>query len=242
MDNISPIIEKVQKLLALAKSSNAGEAANAAAAANKLIDQYRLSVADLEYKGQAEEPVEEDQSFIYETGKVTRWKVELIDALVKHYGLYVWNDADWSSGRMYTRYRLVGRKSDITIAKYLYSWLSVECQRLVGLYANGQSSSRSAGRIYVASYCDGFVAGIKHQLAVSRSEVQKDSTSEALVKINARCGLSKDYAHSIHKLSESKSYSRHRVNKEAFTNGEISGKNIHLGASMNAVSSKLLGK
>lgn len=46
--SMSPIIEKVQKLLSLSKSSNAHEAAAATAAANKLIDQHRLTMADLD--------------------------------------------------------------------------------------------------------------------------------------------------------------------------------------------------
>lgn len=44
------IIDKVRKLLALSKSDNANEAAVAAAKANDLIDQYRLSVTKTIYK------------------------------------------------------------------------------------------------------------------------------------------------------------------------------------------------
>lgn len=235
--SISPIVDRVQKLLALSKSDNPNEAAAAAAAANKLIDQYRLSEADLEIQGQAEEPLEEDEGYIYESGKITRWKSNLVMELVSHYGLYVWNDNYWPKGRQVSRYRLVGRKSDITIAKYMFSWLVLECQRLADLYAKGQ------GRVYVASYCSGFVNGVTEQLKASRKEVQAEASAGALVKINERSELAKLFAKSLHNnLVTRKSYSHGQTDREAFASGQVSGRNIHLGQSLGAGGAKLLSK
>lgn len=134
------IIEKVQKLLALSKSSNANEAAAAANAANKLIDTYRLSEADLECMADAGEPIEEDSEYIYESGKVTPWKTALVSHLVKHYGCVHWNDTSYATGRQVSRYRLVGRRSDIGITKYMFAYLSAECQRLAAIEAKGKVS------------------------------------------------------------------------------------------------------
>lgn len=224
--SVSAIIEKVQKLLALSQSSNANEAAAAAAAANKLIDQHRLSEADLEVRGQAEEPVEEDQGYIYESGKITRWKSTLAIRLAKHYGVYLWNDTDFSGGRQVSRYRLVGRKSDITVTKYMYNWLELECNRLCNLYAKGQ------GRVYAASFCIGFVDGVSEQLGVSRKEMEKTVSSEAMIKLNAREELGRAFAHQLHKLKTTKSTSHARINHQAFAEGLTSGKNVHLGSSL----------
>jgi hypothetical protein len=233
--SVQEVVDKVQKLLRLSKSNNANEAAAAAAAANKLIDEYRLSEADLEVQGQAEECLSEDDGYIYETGKLTTWKHTLVHVLVKHYGLSHFNDTSYSTGRKVSRFKLIGRKSDITIAKYMFTWLTMECQRLSDLYAKGQ------GRVYVASYCDGFVNGVAEQLELSRAEVKRAASSAAIVKIDARSELSKKFMYSLHSnLRTVKSMSYSRRDAGAFAAGETSGKNLHLGQSLGAGGVRLL--
>lgn len=223
----SAIIEKVQKLLSLSKSSNANEAAAAAAAANKLIDQHRLSVADLEVEGQTEDPLEQDEGYVYTSGKVTPWKVNLLGYLVQHYGLYHYNDTDYSGGRKVSRFRLVGRKSDITVARYMFAWLTVECQRLADLEAKG------SGRVYVSSYCEGFVNGVNSQLRLSREEVKKEATSTAIVKIDSRGVEARDFTFKMVKgLRNVKATSHRRTDFSAYQAGKARGEKVHLGASL----------
>jgi hypothetical protein len=232
------IIERVQKLLALSKSCNANEAAAAAAIANRLIDQHRLSEADLETTSEEElEPIEEDIDYIYQSGKVTPWKKLLVSVLAKHYGCAHWNDCTWASGRKVSRYRLVGKRSDIGIARYMYTWLSLECQRLADLEAKGK------GRVFVGSYCQGFVQGVATQLAASRAEAQKDATSAAIVKIDARLEQSKEEMYRLHtNLKTIKDKSAAFIDPLAFHQGKKQGTNLHLGATMAASGgTKLLG-
>jgi Protein of unknown function (DUF2786). len=232
---MSSVVDKVQKLLALSKSSNAHEAAAAAAMANKLIDQYRLSEADLEVHGQNEEPLEEDEGYLYESGKVTPWKMTLMSVLVKHYGLAHWNDATWASGRQVSRFKLVGRKSDIAVAKYMFTWLTAECQRISMLEAKGM------GRVYVGSWCAGFVNGVASQLKASRAEAQKDATSAAIVKVDARADQSKNFLDKLHSdLVYKKKYSQAQTDGRAFMQGHQRGQSIHLGQSMGSGGAKLL--
>lgn len=234
--SVSSVVEKVQKLLALSKSNNANEAAAAAAAANRLMDQYRLSEADLEVEGQVMEPLEEDQGYIYETGKVTRWKMHMIMNLVAHYGLAVWNDNHFPDGRQITRYRLVGRKSDITITKYMFAWLSSECTRLATLQGKGR------GRVWIASWCDGFVSGVNAQLRASRNEVAASASNAAMVKINARSEEASAFMRQLHtNLRKRGSSSQHQTDYRAFGEGLERGKNLHLGQHLGAGGVKLLG-
>lgn len=229
------VIEKVQKLLALSKSQNANEAAAAAAAANRLIDQYRLSEADLEIAGQAEELLDEDDSYIYESGKVTPWKVSLVRVLADHYGLSYWNDNYYPEGRKVSRYKLVGRKSDIVVARYMFSWLLLECQRLSDQHAKGQ------GRIYVASYCRGFVAGVAEQLRGSREEAKKTASTSAIIKLDSRAKEAEEFMYRLHNnLRVVKSKSQSYTDPNAFSAGQTSGRNIHLGQSLNSKATKLL--
>lgn len=231
------VIDKVQKLLTLANSSNANEAAAAAGVANKLIDQYRLSQADLEVSGQVEEPLEEDEGHVYQTGKITLWKHVLVSELAKHYGLSYWMKCTYPTGRKVTAFKLVGRKSDIAVAKYMFSWLLLECQRLSDLHVKGE------GRVRVASYCLGFVDGVTTQLANSRKEAKKEASTDAIVKLDNRSKEAEEFRNSLHpKLKIVKGKSSTHIDNDTYNAGIISGQNIHLGQSLTTGSPKLLGK
>ena len=235
MNETSVIIEKVQKLLALSSSKNANEAAAATLAANRLIDKYRLSEIDLESKGSTTaEPIEDDHSYIYETGRVNPWKYKLVTVLASHYGLAHFNDNNFSTGRKVSRFRLIGRRSDITIAKYMFNWLAAECQRLADLEAKGK------GHIYVASYCFGFVNGIAEQLKISRKEVQVGATQSAIVKMDDRGIEAKKWMDEHFNLHTPKTKLQSRIDSNAFNQGKLKGERFHLGATMSGVNSKLL--
>jgi hypothetical protein len=238
MSNIDSVIEKVRKLLALATSSNANEAATAAAVANKLIDEYRLSECDLEInEGGSSEPIEEDADYIYQSGKITRWKASLVRVLTTHYGVAYWNDISFETKRQVSRYRMVGKRSDMGIVRYMFAWLSTECQRLSALEAKGM------GRVFVASYCEGFVSGIAEQLKVSRVAVQAQATSASIIKIDAREQEAKDEMHRLHtNLKKKNSYSHSQRDRMAFDAGQFRGKNVHLGGSIGSGGTKLLSK
>lgn len=225
---ISSIIEKVQKLLALSKSSNANEAATAAALANKLIDQYRLSEADIHQE--SDDPLIEDSNTIYETGRIVPWKNNLVVALAKHYGCAIYNSLTFPNGRKVSHYKLIGRQSDIQITNYMFSWLTMECQRLSEQEAHGK------GRVFVSSYCQGFVRGVIEQLNQSRKEAQSTATSSAIIKIDAREQDAKDFMNSKYNLKNYKTHSAARIDPSAFNAGMNRGKSIHLGGAVSAAS------
>lgn len=225
MSNIDSIISKVNKLLALSKSSNANEAAAAAAAANRLIDQYRLSEIDLNTSEESD-PLLEDDGFIYETGRIVPWKSSLAVTLAKHYGCAIFNSVSKDTGRKYSRYKLIGRKSDISLARYMFSWLALECQRL------SDQEARGKGKVFASSYCQGFVAGVAKQLATSRQESLKNANESAIIKINAREQESIAFMHKMHTLRGKAAPSAARLNPLAFDAGMSRGKNIHLGGAI----------
>lgn len=238
MNDLQSIIDKVKKLQSLSKSNNLNEAAAAAAAANKLIDQYRLSMIDLEFEDSSiSEPIEEDVEPVYETGRLTQWKINLVSVLASHYGCYVYNNCTYSSGRKHSRLCLVGRRSDIAIHKYMFNWLQLECTRL------SAKETKGLGKVFADSYCKGFVSGIQTQLKASRIEVVKDTNDASLVKINQRSAEAEQYLLSNKKLSQDKYKSHSKVNKFAFALGLDKGNSVHLGQSLsNNVGGKLLSK
>jgi hypothetical protein len=236
--SIENIISKVQKLLALSKSSNANEAAAAANAANKLIDQYRLSVADLSEDSAEIDPMMEDSGVVYETGRIVPWKQSLVVTLARHYGCATFISAVYPMGRKVSRFKLVGRKSDIAIVNYMFSYLSAECARLCEKEAHGK------GKVFANSYCSGFVAGIRQQLQESRKEAEKEATGTAIVAINNRQKEASEFMYKLHNLKSSKGHSSAQTDFRAFNAGLQQGRNTHLGAGLKAANNtgvRLLG-
>jgi hypothetical protein len=237
MSDIDKVIERVKKLLALAgNNTSSAEATTAAALANKLIEEHRLSIADLENKeGSFIEPIVEDEGYIYQSGRITQWRASLVRILTHQYGCVHWNDCTWESGRQVSRYRLIGKKSDIELVNFMYSWLSTECTRLSTAEAKGR------GRVFVASYCEGFVDGINIQFKASRIQAQATATSAAIVKIDARVKESEEAMYGMHKnlrTVKSKSYSQR--DSQAFGVGQQRGKAMHLGSSLSSGGTKML--
>lgn len=233
-NKISGIIDKVQKLLALSQSSNANEASAAAAAANRLIDQYRLSEVDI--SSSEEDLIIEDDGFIYETGRIVTWKNFLATTLAKHYGCAIFNMASYNTGRKVSKYKLIGRKSDNDLTRYMFNWLSMECNRLSEKEARGQ------GRLFAASYCQGFVKGVKQQLITSRNEAKQNATSTSIIKIDAREQEANAFMNNLYKLKDAKNASAAKIDFRAFDAGMNRGKNIHLGSAISEGSGiKMLG-
>lgn len=230
--SIQSVIEKVQKLLALANSSNPNEAATAAAVANKLIDQYRLNESDIQ---DSSNMIVEDQDPIYTSGRVTRWKSMLVGVLAHHYGVAHYISATYPEGRKISNYKLVGRKSDIEVTRYMFSWLLNECQRLA------IQQTKGLGKIFISSYCEGFVTGVSLQLKASRQEATKDASNTAIVQLNSRLKDSRAFMYQSHNLKTSKYKSNNQIDHNAFSAGQKQGQNVHLGQSLGSQRMRLLG-
>jgi hypothetical protein len=240
---LQAVIDKIQKLRALAGNNSSLEEANAAtAAANRLIDEYRLSESELATNDPTLDPMEEDEGYIYTSGKITPWKAYLIKVLARHYGVAHFNDItkDLFSGRKVSRYKLVGRKSDMQITNYMYAWLVLTCQQLSDQEAKGR------GRIYIASYCSGFVEGIKEQLAASRLQAQITATSMAIVRLDSRRAEARAFMYANNtNLRSVRSASYSQKDGDGFAAGKERGESIHLGSALGSAGSKgvrLLGQ
>lgn len=245
--NTTDIIDKIRQLRSLSKSQNVFESAAAAAAADKLIEKYRISEVDLYSASDGGEEPTEDSSVLYETARTITWKFVLADNLSAHYGCALWNN--WESrlssdfrknSRRVSRYRLVGRKSDREIVSYMFAWLSMEIERLTKLNCKGQ------GHIACQSYAEGAVAGIKHQMDLSKAEVKKEAQqagqTQALIKLDARQEESNAALSLLHPnlvFGKKKIY-RH-IDRDAYGNGVRAGESIHLGKAMGGAGPKLLG-
>jgi len=226
-EKLKSVIEKINKLRALATSSNPHEAASAAARAAALIDEHQLSEAQLEAVENRESPQVADDPIL--RGKVmSQWKVWLVHGLAEHFGVY--------SIRQVRRggeddIKLTGRARDVEIVRYFFTWLSAEVERLCKA-----NKPPSCGMKWTVTYRN----GVSHGICVKLKEMKRAeaaarvSTTAAMVYLDSRFALAREvYVKSMapgHRISATKGC--YGSDPNAFDQGVRDGKAINLGAQL----------
>lgn len=176
------ILDKVRKLLRLSQSSNANEAALAAAKAQELIDRHQLATALLALddaaptKGLDDEPIADFTDAPLDTPRqLDRWRGVLASTIGGANACKI-----YSSG---SNLMIIGRPSDAETVRYLYGWLSREVERL----ATEQGSGK--GRTWRNNFRLGVVDTIARKVTAQHEAFQKAvraeaDTSQALVRVN----------------------------------------------------------
>lgn len=178
--SIQGVIEKVQKLRKLARSTNEHEAAAAAAAADRLIQEHGLVEAQLQAEGKVEaEPVTEDQEGLTVwRGRAPTWQRQLASGFTRHYDCAAYLAWDYRNrapdGRPGMRHNLVGRASDVAAVKYMFGWLSVEIERLA-------QERKGNGRSWLDSFRRGAVQGVLNKLYESKKAARGEVEARVAV-------------------------------------------------------------
>ena len=119
------VIEKIQKLLALAGNNpNEHEAASAAAKAQEMLREHDLQMADVDVTMDPRTAgiTQTERETLRQRGKPGGWKWDLYRAVAA-------TSDCWPMGYDHNAY-MVGRKQDVEIASYLYDYLAREIERL----------------------------------------------------------------------------------------------------------------
>jgi len=130
----SKIVDRIKKLLALSKSNNVNEAANAASAAARLMEEHELSMADVESvdgkQGLGEILQGEDTQFSYK--QASAWRGRLAVGVGDGFGCYSWwqQELDMASGQRVVRLIVLGRRANVDTFRYMFAYLEREVQRL----------------------------------------------------------------------------------------------------------------
>jgi hypothetical protein len=228
------VIAKVKKLRALATSDNVHEAAAAAAAAERLLQQYRLSEAELEAEDDApHETAALDAEPVDVFGRnLQHWRAALLTGMCKLHGCRNWSEYAGNGKRVF---RIVGRPSDVATVRYLYAWLVSEIERLAQRHGKGQ------GRTWFNSYRRGAVNGVLAAMREANQEARAAVSSVALVKIDAR-KVEADQIVDALGMNRKKIGGRVRLDRDAYGRGERDGRAIHQGKSLpNGAGPRLLG-
>lgn len=216
-----PVIDKVKRLLALAKSDNEHEAANAMAMAQRLIQQHRLSVAELEAEtGNAtEQPQIHQETPVISGKRIPKWKIRLFLALARHNGCEHFHHGRRGADKHYV---LVGRSSDVENVRFLFAYASSELTRIANIHCGGQ------GRSYRDSWYHGAVSGVDAQLKRASESERATATSRALMVLDGRRSEAEALMKKSFEVKTSKVKTRSDMNWRAYSAGKEVGNRMQI--------------
>lgn len=183
--NTEKIIDKIQKMLALANDSDSAEAATAMAMAQKLMKKHGITV-----QGMADAAIEETSlKSKLSVSKPKSYEVALYRAIEKAFGVRM----TFSPARSYhhdnwARYNLIGTKEQVAIAEYT---ATVMMRRLVK--ARKEYIDRLphwATRIQKRDEGNAFAVGWVHEVAAKIIAFENPNNIKEAIerKVRADCG------------------------------------------------------
>lgn len=244
------MLQRVKNLLALTKSGDVHEAANAAARAQAIIDKYKIDAALLLQEGEvpgAQENIRRCTDFPLFVGEPERhmWKWDLGWALGEANGCVPWSSYEPDDKGNYHRVAyVVGRPDDAQTVQYLHQYLCAEINNLA-------KQHRGKGRIWLTNFRLGAVEEITERLEekrrTDRKALKRSARKEAkgnptaLVQVNTALSRIAEQSTLVEKwLEENKlSHSQdHDVDDEyespaAFEAGRAAGAAVSLGGDKN---------
>jgi hypothetical protein len=203
MDNKTPIIEKIKKLLALANSSNEHEAALAASHAHRLLSEHNLAMADIEA---AHKPDSADKVETTVSRTLSKW--------LRHLSAGVSSAFDCQA----VHHPATGKMT------YTFAYLDRTVRKLCSRYMKHQVSPTLANRhreLMRQSYYLGAVSTINARLR--EQKVQTPITTGALVLVKE--GLIRQAMNEIGNLRTVRSRKSY-ISADAYAKGQTDGGQI----------------
>jgi hypothetical protein len=162
------LLDKVRKLLRLAeRTTNEGEAAAAAGAAQRLIERHRLDVASIDLGEAHEAPVEAPEQTVLDGAEGRRnkcaWRGSLASGVARANACRVY----WTGPRL----QIVGAPSDVATVRYLYAYLVREIDRI--------ADTKSGGKAWLHAWRMGAVSTVSQRLREAREEARREARAEA---------------------------------------------------------------
>ncbi len=215
----NPIIEKIQKLLALANSSNEHEAALAAAHAQRLLSEHNLAMADVEAKQQRPQSADKVETTVAKT--LPKWVRNLSAGVCTAFDCQAIHHP--AQGKM----TFIGVGVDVQVASYTFSYLDRTirklCSSFMKYHVNDGNLSNRNRELMRQSYYLGAVSTINSQLV--QQKVQTPITPGALVPIKE--GLIKKAMSELGAIRTVRGR-RSYINTQAYSQGQTDGKNVSI--------------
>ncbi len=240
------IIDKIRKLLALAKSDNVNEAAAAAARAQAIIDNHKIDLALLQEEEQHEEQPEEpvrrclDFPLFAVARRIPAWKWDLAWSLCDANQCRPWSSTEYDEAEeKYARVcYVIGRTGDAQTVQYLHQYLAHEIDRLAKTHSG-------KGRTWLNNFRLGAVSEIERRLKLKKRYDRKALTrsaaesgdSTALVKMESALARIEAQDKMVDKWMEAQDDMKYSSNSsdvyhdpDGFEQGRTAGASVSLGA------------
>ncbi len=160
---LDQVLTKVRGLRRLATSDNVHEAA--AAAADKLIQEYRLDETVIELTSGAAEGACVDSEPLLVAKRKAKWQELLISFLCTHYEVMGFNRTRTGV----TSWFMCGRPSDLRLVHEMHTWLAEEIDRLARGAVKGTSALASFRMGATVSVVERLMAQKRESLAAAAS-------------------------------------------------------------------------
>lgn len=250
------IIDRVNKLLALATSANEYEASAAAAKAQEILTEHNLALEDIK-TDQKPPTLPIEQITIGSNSRKVYWRGFIANAIANANFCKMW----WMGGRMV----VAGRRHNVAIALSLYDYLTKTVERLA---AEEVKAQKQAWRSYLSQaevigiepfpqpnwrrWKSSFITGCSGRL-LERIEEQRQRMNSQGIPNTKVTGLACRMAHEREQeaiaqwqqeqgitLTGRKATSRARVTKDGYRAGQRAGDAISLERQLSNASSQLL--
>jgi uncharacterized protein DUF2786 len=224
MDNV---IDKIRKLLALSKSANPHEAANAAARAAELMFEHKIEAADLEIAGHGKRPMEAVTEETLLDGEWRAfWKGTLADGVARSMSCRVYWYGPWM--------QIIGRKSDVNTVRYLFGFLVLEIERMA---TEGWTQRSALVAEHGTKWKNAFRWGAVH--AIGRRLYEQSVAREAMAHTGALVLVRRDEA------AVEDALQRHKLGKpisgtepssrDGYSQGERAGREMQMSGAHAAI-------
>ena len=232
------IIEKIQKLLNLAEGKGAteAEAATAAAQAQRLMDKHRIEQAELEA---ANNNVDEEAQYfagdssLYSSKSISNWRVSLAVGIAHPNDCKVVIRRGNRSFNQNAEIQIIGRKSDVAVVRYLFSFAEREIERLC---KQAILSGIGSGKSFSNNFKHGAVESVSKMLKDAKNEemarYKEEGKVSAMVLLNNRMDSVNEALQRI--LGNAKNYraSGHACDNNARNAGRKAGRSIQFHSGM----------
>jgi len=254
------VVDKIQKLLRLASENNPSteEAAAALAKAQQLMMEHDLELLDVEEKPA---PDEFSKHFVAEPfDRAPTSQILIAQILEEHFHVKVIYAPLWVEGGMYSTVRidrqgktigrqeipefafkpkgkrgmqLIGRKSNLLIAEYVFDFLTWEFEQLWSRHQQETGKGSYAKRDFVR----GLYEGLKQRLRDERRRKERQVPAGqhekfAIVRADEDKALS-DYFHQEFPKVEHRNHRWHGHDADSFEDGKRVGQNLNIRPAVN---------
>lgn len=185
------ISDKIRKLLRLSESSNVEEAANAAAAAQRLMEKHNIERAMLLGDHESWAPKLHFDAPLVTCKRVSPWHISLAQDVAMVNGCAVFVHEEQLDGNLISAsICLVGTTEDVANAQHIFNFLRTEIDRLAAQYGRARRERRQKNnRTALNSFRIGAVSTIHWRLletleAARKSARKSAKGSVALVRID----------------------------------------------------------